>query len=117
LKCNAGAGMKSGAGSGTQQRSLLGSCRSSLLDGSCGGSSGSGDSGSSNCQGFSGSCFLQGKDISLELSDEFVGLVRHVISVSVDAVASIDGGYQLEVAVQPQRFFSNAAIYRGVRDK
>jgi hypothetical protein len=101
------------------------------LDGSCGGSSGSGScggSGSVGCQGISGccilqgkdfggcdgsgsvGCFLQGKDFSLELIDEFVGLVCHLI-------ASIDDGYELEEAVEPKVFFSDAAIDRRVKDK
>jgi hypothetical protein len=67
-------------------------------------------SGSVDCQSFSGCCFLQGKDFSLELIDEFVGLVRHLI-------ASIDDGYELEEAVGPKVFFSDAAIDRRVKDK
>jgi hypothetical protein len=38
------------------------------------------------------------KDFSLELEDQFVGLVRHAIRISTDMVASIDNDHEHEVA-------------------
>jgi hypothetical protein len=60
---------------------------------------------------------LQGKDLSTELSDEFVASIGHAFRISVGAVAGSNDGDELEEAVWPERFLLRAAVGCAVKDR
>jgi hypothetical protein len=67
--------------------------------------------------GFSRCCFFQGKDLSTELSDEFVGSFGHAFRISVGAVAGGNDGDELEEAAWPESFLLKAAVGRSVKHR
>jgi hypothetical protein len=60
---------------------------------------------------------LQGKDLSTELSDEFIGSFGHAFRISVGAVVGGNNGDELEEAVWPERFLLEAAVGCVVKDR